>query len=184
MAETRIVDGAGMPALADGEVRVKIERFSFTANNTTYAVAGDTLGYWQFFPATDNTADTWGIIPVWGFAEVVESQCSDVPVGDRLYGYFPTAGALTLKPVAVSPGQFIDGTEHRTKMNVIYNAYRRVEAEPGYDRRYDNVRALLFPLHVTGFCLWDYLKAADWFGAQQILIVSASSKTSTGLAFA
>ncbi len=43
---------------------------------------------------------------------------------------------------------------------------------------------LLWPLHITSFCLWDALKVKDWYGAQQIVIVSASSKTSIGLAYA
>jgi hypothetical protein len=36
--------------LGDGEVTVKIEKFSFTSNNVTYGVAGDLIGYWDFFP--------------------------------------------------------------------------------------------------------------------------------------
>ncbi|MBT7392469.1 DUF2855 family protein, partial [archaeon] len=36
------------------EVLLRIEKFSFTANNVTYGVAGDTIGYWKFFPAIEN----------------------------------------------------------------------------------------------------------------------------------
>ena len=35
--------------LGDGEITVKIEKFSFTSNNVTYGVAGDLIGYWNFF---------------------------------------------------------------------------------------------------------------------------------------
>lgn len=77
--------------LDTGEILVKIEKFAYTANNITYAVAGDQIGYWQFFPAQGEQADGWGVIPVWGFAEVIESKTADIPVGDRLYGYFPPA---------------------------------------------------------------------------------------------
>jgi len=55
---------ASLPALADGQVLLKIDAFSFTANNITYAVIGEMLRYWEFFPA----ADGWGRVPVWGFA--------------------------------------------------------------------------------------------------------------------
>jgi len=48
----------------------------------------------------------------------------------------------------------------------------------------DRERMLLFPLHLTSFCLWDALKEKDWYGAEQIIILSASSKTSTGLGYA
>jgi hypothetical protein len=50
---------------------VKIDRFAFTANNITYAVVGDQFGYWQFFPPTGDEVKDWGILPVWGFADVV-----------------------------------------------------------------------------------------------------------------
>ncbi len=42
--------------LAEGAVRFAIEKFAFTANNITYAVAGDMLNYWSFFPAEDGWA--------------------------------------------------------------------------------------------------------------------------------
>ena len=45
-----------------------------------------------------------------------------------------------------------------------------------------NVRALLFPLHITSFCLCDVLQNESYLGASQIIIVSASSKTAIGLA--
>ena len=41
-------------SINDGEIAVKIESFAFTANNVTYGVAGDTIGYWKFFPAAED----------------------------------------------------------------------------------------------------------------------------------
>ncbi len=174
-------DGA---SLADGAIRVSIERFAFSANNVTYAVTGDRLGYWQFFPASGDDAHDWGIIPVWGFAEVTNSHCADVPVGDRLFGYFPPATYLDMQPTHVSEHRFIDGSEHRASLPAGYNTYYRVHAEPGYDPAGDDERMLLWPLHITSFCLWDALKENGWYGAEQVVIVSASSKTSIGLAYA
>ena len=43
---------------------------------------------------------------------------------------------------------------------------------------------LLSPLHLTSYCIWDHLKQQNWFGAEQVIIVSASSKTSLGVAVA
>ena len=57
--ETRI-DEQPLPVLAEGEVLVEVGRFALTANNITYAFAGDMIGYWQFFPVDD----AWGIVPV------------------------------------------------------------------------------------------------------------------------
>ncbi|MGI9238451.1 MAG: DUF2855 family protein [Woeseiaceae bacterium] len=182
---TRVVETSDADTesrLADGAARARIERFAFTANNVTYAVAGDILGYWQFFPPTDG--DGWGMMPVWGFAEIVESNAADIPVGERLFGYFPPATHLDLIPMQVSAMRFVDGTEHRSQLPQGYNTYYRVNAEPGYDAANDNLRMLLWPLHITSFCLWDVLQDSDWYGAEQVVIVSASSKTSIGLAYA
>jgi Protein of unknown function (DUF2855) len=147
-------------------------------------VMGDTLGYWQFFPPSGADADGWGILPVWGFAQVIASRCEEVPVGERLFGYFPPAQFLTMLPSRVSPLRLFDGTAHRAKLPPTYNNYSRVHAEPGYDPAYDDARSLLYPLHLTAFCLWDLLQSNDYFGARRVLILSASSKTSSGLAYA
>jgi hypothetical protein len=172
------------PELADNDIRVEIERFAFTANNITYAVTGDRLGYWQFFPPSGDDVEGWGMIPTWGFANVVESNADDVPVGERLFGYFPPATHLDMTPTRITEQRIVDGALHRAELPPAYNNYSRVTAEPGYDRTTDNGRMLLWPLHITSFCLWDALQDSDWHGAQQVVIVSASSKTSIGLAYA
>ena len=168
----------------EGDVLLRVVRFAFTANNITYAVAGDSLGYWQFFPALGADFEGWGMTPVWGFADVVASKADGVALGERLFGYFPPASFLTITPVRISQLRLFDGAPHRAKLPPGYNSYTRVNAEPGYDRRMDAIRMLLFPLHLTAFCLWDMLQSRDWFGARQVLILRASSKTSIGLAFA
>ena len=186
-SESRLIDTPAteeVPAITEGEVVVKIDRFAFTANNITYAVAGDQLGYWQFFPPSGDDTEGWGVIPVWGFADVVASQVEDVPVGERLFGYFPPARYLRMIPVGVSGQRLIDGAAHRARLPAGYNRYSRVGREPGYDASMDNERMLLWPLHITSFCLWDLLQDQSWYGARQVVILSASSKTSIGLAYA
>jgi hypothetical protein len=173
-----------VPPAGEGDIVVKIESFSFTANNITYAAAGDQLGYWQFFPPSGDDTEGWGIIPVWGFAEVIASKADGVPVGERLFGYFPPAPYLTMTPANVSRQRLMDGAAHRAKLPAGYNSYSRISGEPGYDRSMDNERMLLWPLHITSFCLWDQLQDQGWYGAQQVIILSASSKTSIGLAYA
>ncbi|MFX5873780.1 DUF2855 family protein, partial [Acinetobacter baumannii] len=69
IAECRLAERPVAP-LGDGQVLARVDRFALTANNISYALTGDALGYWKFFP---EDAD-WGIVPVWGFAEVVASQ--------------------------------------------------------------------------------------------------------------
>lgn len=170
--------------VAAGNVRVRVERFGFTTNNITYAVAGEQLGYWQFFPPSGPDADGWGIIPAWGFAEVIESTVDDLPFGDRLFGYFPTATTLDMTPARISQQGLVEGAAHRSHLPPAYNRYSRVKGEPGYDPSTDDERMLLWPLYITSFCLWDALRDNDWHGGEQVIIVSASSKTGIGLAYA
>lgn len=178
----RIVEFAPGP-LPDGAVRLAIDRFSFTANNVTYGVAGDMLGYWRFFPAHAEE-EGWGIIPVWAFADVVESDVDDVAVGERLYGYFPPATTLDIVPTGIGAGAMSDGSPHRAGLSPVYNRYRRVSNDPTYDRAFDDALVLLAPLHLTSYCLAEQLARHGYYAAEQVVVVSASSKTALGLAFA
>jgi hypothetical protein len=191
ITDSRIVQNdLSKTALAPGQVMVKLDKFALTSNNVTYAVVGEQIGYWQFFPPHGETADGgrvetqgWGILPVWGFADVVTSNCDDVPVGERLFGYFPPASHLIMQPVRLGKTSWIDGSEHRRQLPAGYNIYRRVESEPDYNNAHEDDRMLLFPLHITSFALYDFFQENKWFGATQLVMLSASSKTSTGLAY-
>ncbi|MCH9695316.1 MAG: DUF2855 family protein [Gammaproteobacteria bacterium] len=182
--ESRIVEGINEPPVGDGELRLAVERFGFSANNITYAAVGHRIGYWQFFPASGNDVDNWGVIPVWGFGVVTESNSQEVQVGERVFGYFPPANSLVVRPTHVAAATFVDGSEHRASLPAGYNTYRRVEGEANYNPDLDDQRMLLWPLLITSFCLWDSLQQKSWYDAQQIIIVSASSKTAIGLAYA
>lgn len=175
---------ADTPELADGEILVKVDRFGLTANNITYGVVGERVGYWNFFPALDNDDGGWGIIPVWGFADVVDSRSADVPVGERLYGYFPMATHLVMKPDRVSQTRVFDAAAHRAELPPVYNAYARVGGQPDALRALEHARMVLYPLYATSFCLHDFFADNDWFGATQLVVVSASSKTAIGLGYA
>lgn len=180
----RVVSATAPATIAADEILVKINRFAFTANNITYAAAGDLVGYWQFFPPLGEDAEGWGVIPVWGFAEIVQSNVDSLPVGEKIFGYFPPADTLTMKPAKIGDANFFDGAEHRSALPPGYNNYRRVSGEPGYNPSNDNERMLLWPLFITSFCLWDALQVNNWYEALQVIVISASSKTSIGMAYA
>ncbi|WP_419907540.1 DUF2855 family protein [Hoeflea sp.] len=172
------------PHLEDGEVLLSVDRFALTANNVTYGVVGEKIGYWNFFPPAQNDDAGWGIIPVWGFADVTASNHPDVPVGDRLYGYFPMATHMVMKPQKVSETRLFDGAGHRAELPPVYNAYGRVHGQADYEPDYDDARMVLYPLYATSFCLHDFFTDNSWFGAEQVIVVSASSKTAIGVAYA
>ena len=181
LTKSRIIN-EDLPIIGDAEILLKIESFAFTANNVTYGVSGDTIGYWKFFPAAQNNDNRWGCIPMWGFAEIVESNNQNMDVGERLFGYFPPADSVVLSPIKISDQSFSDGKEHRKELPPVYNNYLRLNGESNYDSSMDPIRALLFPLHITAFCLCDSLDEDQYIGASQIIIISASSKTAIGLA--
>jgi len=181
LTKTRIIESQDFN-LDEGEIAVLIENFAFTANNVTYGVAGDTIGYWQFFKTTEDEDNLWGCIPVWGFGKVIESNSVEINIGERLFGYFPPANMLSLKPIKITDQSFSDGKDHRKDLPAVYNNYIRLSGDVDYDSEMDNIRSLLFPLHITSFCICDALEEKDYYGAEQILIVSASSKTAIGLA--
>lgn len=164
--------------LADGAVRLEIESFSVTANNITYAVVGDGFGYWNFFPAPEGL----GIVPMWGHAKVIESKSAGIAVGERVYGYLPMATHLDVRPASVSAASFMDATDYRQPMSPIYNQYARLNADPEHYPAREAERMIFGPLFKTGFLIEYFMRSESWFGASQVVLTSASSKTAMGLA--
>ena len=177
LSQARIVDSPAL-SLGDGEVRLKIESFSVTANNVTYAVVGDAFGYWNFFPGEGE----WGVVPMWGHAVVVESRHPDIAVGERVYGYLPMAEHLDVLPDHVTPGGFTDAAAHRLPMSPIYNQYSRLAADPEHDPANEAERMIFGPLFKTGFLIESMMRGQDWFGAEALICTSASSKTAMATA--
>jgi Protein of unknown function (DUF2855) len=166
--------------LADGEARLAIDHFALTANNITYAAFGEAMKYWQFFPTGD---PAWGCIPVWGFAVVSESRATGVEVGQRVYGYLPMGTHLVVQPGRVRPTGFVDTAPHRQDLAAVYNHLSFCATDAGYRADQEGQQAVLKPLFTTAFLIDDFLADEGYFGARQVLLSSASSKTAYGTAF-
>lgn len=181
LGTTRTVDLPAPETLkqGEGEAIIRVDKFGLTANNITYGVAGDMIGYWQFFPAEAE----YGRIPVWGTGTVINAGNTGLKEGDEYYGYFPMSSYLVVKPVHVTGRGFTDGAEHRSALPLPYNQYSLMTAENGFNRNHDSHRMVYYPLFITGFMLDDYLFDNEFFGAENIILSSASSKTSISLAF-
>jgi hypothetical protein len=173
-------DAPAARVLADGQARLALEHFALTANNITYAAFGEAMKYWQFFPAPDATL---GCLPVWGFAVVSESRAEGVAVGQRVYGYFPAGSHLVVTPGRVRETGFFDTAAHRQDLAAAYQQYVFCAADPGWQPRLEGLQAVLKPLFVTSFLIDDFLADNQFFGARQLLLSSASSKTAYGTAF-
>lgn len=165
--------------LAEGQALLRVASFAFTANNVTYAVAGDMMSYWTFFPAEPG----WGRIPVWGFADVLRAKHEGMSEGERVFGYLPMSTHLVVRTDRVSRGSFVDASPHRSALPIVYNQYTRVANDPGYDAALEDQQMLFRPLFMTAFLLDDFLVDNELFGGRAVVLSSASSKTAFGLAF-
>ena len=176
--ETRIADTA-TPELEPGQALLRVDTFGLTANNITYAVFGDGMSYWSFFPAEEG----WGRIPVWGFAEVERSEAEGVEPGTRVYGYLPPSSHLVVTPAAIDAKGFNDGSPHRAELPSAYQRYLASEHDPFYDPDTEEIQMLLRPLFFTSFLIDDQLADEGLAERGPILISSASSKTALAAAF-
>ncbi len=178
--KTRIDQVSIAPVLGEGEVILKIERVAITTNNITYAAFGDAMQYWDFFPTG---APDWGHMPVWGFAHVAESKAAGVETGELFYGYFPIASHIRMQAERVTERGFYDGSEHRRTLVSAYNQYTRCSHDPAHRAGSENYQILVRPLFITSFMCADFLQDNDCFGAKQVVVSSASSKTAYGTAY-
>lgn len=177
LSSTELV-GVPLPSPAPGQTLVRLSRVGLSTNNLTYAVLGEALRYWDFFPT--GVAGT-AHVPLWGFADVVASESAVLRVGDRVFGYLPSASHLLITPEPLTVGRFRDAAPHRADLMPIYNEYSIMTGARDSAER-ENLTALYRPLFMTSFVFEDFAADNDWFGARRLLISSASSKTGYGVA--
>ncbi len=178
LRQCRVAD-APSPEPGPGQALLRVDSFGLTANNVTYAVMGEAMSYWDFFPAEPG----WGRVPMWGFAEVERSEADGVEPGTRVYGYLPPSSYLTVTPVSVEAAGFVDGSPHREKLPSAYHRYLATGADPFYRADSEDVQMLLRPLFFTSFLIDDQLADEGLVGRGPIVVSSASSKTALAAAF-
>jgi hypothetical protein len=165
-----------------GEVQMRVERFALTANNITYGVIGEMLGYWDFFPAPEREQG-WGRLPAMGWAEVVASEAEGIEPGGRYYGWYPMARYCAFKATPTADG-IRDDSPHRSEHAPVYRAYVETAADPLHEpgEEAEDRHALLRGLFATAYLADDFFAEADYFGASTAIVLSASSKTAIGYA--
>ncbi len=178
LRECRVVE-AEAPGLEPGQALLRVARFGLTANNVTYAVFGEAMSYWDFFPAEEG----WGHVPMWGFAEVERSEAEGVEVGTRVFGYLPPSSHLAVTPVDAGEAGFVDGSPRRAALPSAYHRYLATAADPFYRADTEEIQMLLRPLFFTSFMIDDQLADEGLATRGPVLISSASSKTAIAAAF-
>ncbi len=178
LRECRVAE-APVPGIEAGQALLRVDTFGLTANNVTYAVFGEAMSYWDFFPAEDG----WGRVPMWGFAEVERSEAEGVEPGTRLFGYLPPSSHLVVAPAGVDGAGFVDGSPHRAALPSAYHRYLATGADPFYRADTEEIQMLLRPLFFTSFLIDDQLADEGFAGGGLVLISSASSKTAIAAVF-
>jgi hypothetical protein len=178
LRQTRIADSEP-PEVGTGQALLRVDSFGLTANNVTYAVMGEAMSYWSFFPAEDG----WGRVPMWGFADVERSEAEGVEPDTRLYGYLPPSSHLLVEPAEASERGFVDCSAHRASLPPVYNRYAAAAADPFYRPDTEDMQMILRPLFFTSFLIDDQLADEGLATRGQVLFSSASSKTAIAAAF-
>jgi Protein of unknown function (DUF2855) len=179
LRETLVSVSAEPSTLDEGQALLRVDTFGLTANNITYAVFGEAMHYWDFFPASNG----WGRVPMWGFAEVERSEADGVEPGARVYGYLPPSSQLVVAPAAGDGRSFVDASPHRASLPSAYQRYLLASGDPFYRPDTEAIQMLLRPLFFTSFLIDDQLADDRLTDRGPIVISSASSKTAIAAAF-
>lgn len=177
--ECGVVD-SDAPGLDSGQALLRVDTFGMTSNNVTYAVFGEAMSYWDFFPTGE---EGWGRIPTWGFAEVERSEADGVEPGTRVYGYLPSSSHLLVTPADADATGFVDASPHKAALPSAYHRYLASGADPFYRPDTEAIQMLLRPLFFTSFLIGDQLDDEGLVTRGPVIISSASSKTSIAAAF-
>lgn len=180
--KTRVVEEP-IIELTPGRAKLAIERFGLSANNISYHSLGDAMGYWKLFPSHD-VESPWRRIPVWAVATVVESAHDDLAVGGRFFGLFPMGDSVVVEAADVRTTSFRDAALHRQDvMAPVWNHYTVLPGDTESTAEERSWNVLLRPLAITGYLVGDHLAEHGCFGADTVVLSSASSKTALMTAF-
>ena len=165
-------------ALAEGQALLAVGEFALTANNVTYAALGDALRYWEFFPAGEGWASS---------RSGASPRC--LPRAARGSKRASASMATIRWPATCWSRRRRSAAALRRRQRAPPEppvglqpvpALQQRPALPGLRR---GPADLLRPLFTTSFLLDDFLAEHAFFGATDLLLSSASSKTAIGLAF-
>lgn len=193
-----------LPPLAPNNIRLQVRMASLTSNNLTYARLASVANWFDAFPVPSflpppyNDPTTYGIVPVWGYAEIVSTRTAGLEVGTVLYGFWPSSTLpIDLRLEHVEPkGHFVDTTAYRQSMWSYYHRYISFEgSELDFTSPKLAAQLVFKPLfecshslnaHILGPLALHPSQAkpeipwssyADYFSTTTIISLSASGKT-------
>jgi hypothetical protein len=170
---------------------------SLSANNKFYVDFGDKAPFHFFkcYPVDSTKSSLVGASettktsitdfahpPVWGICKVAKSNNDDVKVGTHYFAQLPMGEKASFATATIDK-EDDSMTIHRPETNPAYNVFQKIEPNAAYlSEEYGGLAVVCFPGIVTGFGLYFHLKMNEYFGADTIVLTSASSKVSLALA--
>ena len=165
-----------LPTLSPFTVRVRTHTIGLTSNNLSYARGGAVLGWWSAYPvpsdleAPYNDSSKHGIVPAWGYGEVLESNIDEIKPERFLHGFWPMSTyPVDLKlhrPEGTLEGHWIEKAEGRTGLMNLYNRYTVSSLDLGKKASPENLKqsgiiASVAGLYETAYLLNHFVFPAD-----------------------
>jgi len=187
---------ASKDASEEDKIKFKILKGSLTANNKFYLDFGDKPPF-HFFkcypvdftqsslisPPADGTLDDYAHPCVWGIAEVTESKVENVQVGTKFRAMLPIGESVSFRDACLDSEDDSKLTVDRPATNPAYNVFSKLTTlDDGDDEKYEGLSLACFPGIITGFGLNHNLRSNDFYGADAVIVTSASSKVALALA--
>lgn len=183
---------------AEDKIKFKVLKGSLTANNRFYLSFGDKQPF-NFFncypvdaersslvsPSSDdeNVGTSYAHPCVWGIAQVTESQLENVKVGTKFTAMLPIGETVSFKNAWIDVEDETKLIVDRPTTNPAYNVFSKlVQLGDGKDEQYEDIALACMPGILTGFGLNYNLRKHDFYGADVIVLTSASSKVALALA--
>mmetsp|Transcript_2359 Transcript_2359/g.3201 ORF Transcript_2359/g.3201 Transcript_2359/m.3201 type:complete len:431 (+) Transcript_2359:31-1323(+) len=182
----------------EDDIKFKILKGSLTANNKFYLDFGEKppFHFFKCYPIVPEQSslvssssksnddvvnnENYAHPCVWGIAQVTESRLDNVQVGTKYIAMLPIGESVSFRTARVDTEDDYVLIVDRPTTNPAYNVFRKVDDED--DERYEDLALACSPGIMTGFGLNFHLRNCDFYGADAVVVTSASSKVALALA--
>ena len=136
----------------------------------------------RFNDAYPTSNETLVNIPAWGLATVVESNVTDVPVGQTYRGFLQLADTIQFPITPTENGGGFNVI--RDKVHPAYNSFVKASSTlASSDDTESGIALVTWPGFVTGYGLCHQVERRQYYGASTVILTSASSKVSLAASF-
>jgi len=198
LLKTTVAQTEDIKGKDSGGIKFEILKGSLTANNKFYVDFGDKqpFNFFKCYPidskrsslvspsAVDSSnVDDYAHPCVWGIAQVSESHLENVEVGTKFRAMLPIGESVSFQSAWVDKEDDNKLIIDRPTTNPAYNVFVKLsQNEVTDDERYEDLALACFPGILTGFGLNYNLRNQNFYGADVVVVTSASSKVALALA--